>query len=114
MISFFRFQNYLLDAFLKIGIAPDVIRNGRKIILLEIKELQLKFITSNSYLEGNEFQLATQFDINSDHHFFPIHFNKKVNYNYYGPVPPVESFLTLKKSSLSSAIKKFGYFLFLV
>lgn len=111
------FQNYLLDAFLKIGIAPDVIRNGRKIILLEIKELQLKFITSNSYLEGNEFQLATQFGIHFDNHFFPIHFNKKSNYNYSGPIPPIEYFLTfrdtpediLKKNSFFRNLKETNY-----
>jgi hypothetical protein len=75
------------------------VRNGRKIILLEIKELQLKFITSNSYLEGNEYQLATQFEINFDRHFFPIHFNKKNNYNYCGRIPPIQYFLNFRDSA---------------
>jgi G:T-mismatch repair DNA endonuclease (very short patch repair protein) len=89
----FFFQNFILTSFLKIGLIPDVVRNGRRILLLEIKELQLKFITINSYLEGNEFQIAEQFGIKFSKHFFPLHFNKDVNYNYKGSVPNINYFL---------------------
>jgi G:T-mismatch repair DNA endonuclease (very short patch repair protein) len=76
-----------------------VVRKGRKILFLEIKELQLKFIVSNSYLDGNEYQIAEQYEIIFEKHFFPIHFNRNSNYNYVGDVPPLEFFLLFNDTS---------------
>ncbi len=76
-----------------------MVRKGRKILFLEIKELQLKFITSNSYLEGNEHQIAEQYEIIFTKHFFPSHFNSTINYNYCGDVPNLDFFLTFNDST---------------
>jgi G:T-mismatch repair DNA endonuclease (very short patch repair protein) len=90
---FFYLQNYLLNAFLSIGVTPNVVRKGRKILFLEIKQLKLKFITSNAYLEGNEYEIAEQYNLKFTKHFFPMHFNQTINYNYKGKIPNLEMFL---------------------
>ncbi len=83
---------------MNIGITPNTVRKGRKILFLEIKQLQIKFVISNSYLEGNEYQIAQQYEIDFTKHFFPVHFNSHLNYNYKGDVPELDFFLLFTDS----------------
>jgi hypothetical protein len=62
---------FVLKSFLSNGFAPTVIRNGRKILVIEIKLLNLRFITSNAYLSGNEYEISQNFNIKFDQHFLP-------------------------------------------
>jgi G:T-mismatch repair DNA endonuclease (very short patch repair protein) len=97
-VFFSYFQNYLLTAFLNIGITPNVVRKGRRILFLEVKQLHLKFITSNAYLEGNEYEIAEQYNVKFTKHFFPSHFNQNINYNYKGEIPSLDTFLLFSDS----------------
>jgi hypothetical protein len=47
----------------EIGLAPHVVRNGRKVFLIEIQELGIKFLRSNNYFDGNVYQIAKLFKI---------------------------------------------------
>jgi len=77
----------LLKAFIRTGFCPVVVRNGRKILVLEIKPLQLRFITSNTYFDGNEYEFAQFNDIIFDKYYFPKLFLQSKNFNYEGDIP---------------------------
>ena len=68
---------YLLKGFLDFGFLPEVIRKGRQILLLEIKQLGLRFLTSSSYIEGDEYEIADQFNCPFEKHLFPYKFLNK-------------------------------------
>jgi hypothetical protein len=68
------FLTALLKAFLLNGFCPKIVRQASKILVLEIKPLKTRFITSNAYLNGNEIELAQQFNINFEYNFFPFKF----------------------------------------
>ena len=83
----------LLRAFVRNGFCPTIVRNGRKILLMEIKPLSLRFITSNSYFEGNEYDLANQYELIYNKIYFPSKFDAPENWFYDGIVPNVNYFL---------------------
>jgi hypothetical protein len=85
---------YLLKGFLDFGFLPEVIRKGREILLLEIKHLGLRFLTSTSYIHGNEYEIAHQFDVLYKKHFFPYKFINKFNFDYDGNIPDLNYFLS--------------------
>ena len=85
---------YLLKGFLDYGFLPEVIRKGRHILLLEIKQLGLRFLTSSSYLEGDEYEMAQQFNCYFEKHFFPFKFLSQQNFNYIGTIPNLNFFLS--------------------
>ena len=64
------------------GFAPNILRHNGKILLIEIKQLKIRFLTSNAYLNGNEYQISKHFDLIFDQYYFlsPI-------YSYYLTVP---------------------------
>jgi hypothetical protein len=68
------FLTAILKALLSNGICPKVIRKQNKILVIEIKPLNVRFITSNAYLLGDEYDLARQFEIKFDYYFFPSDF----------------------------------------
>ena len=76
------------------GITPTVIRNGSTIILIEVQQIGLRFLSSNNYLKGNVYEMATQFDIVFSTNYFPKLFIKKTSINYVGYIPPREYFIT--------------------
>jgi hypothetical protein len=85
----------ILRTLLKNGFCPVIVRNGRKILVLEIKALNLRFITSNSYFDGNEFEVANQYSLNFNQHFFPTKFLLPQNINYEGKVPQIQFFFSI-------------------
>ena len=85
----------LLTAFLRNGICPTVIRNGRKILVMEIKINNLRFITSNSYFNEDEYDLASQYEIGYDKIYFPKQFMKIQNFDYRGQIPHFKYFASL-------------------
>ena len=69
------------------GFCPDVIRKGNSIIMIGIQELDLRFLSSNYYIEGTEDELARQFGIAFSPLFFPFDFLKVHSIHYIGKVP---------------------------
>ena len=45
------------------GITPSVLRNDSRIILIEVQQIGVRFLSSNNYLKGNVYEMGTQFDI---------------------------------------------------
>ena len=82
-------MNYLLDEMLKIGFIPNVVRDGRKVFLIEIEELGIKFLRSNNYFNGNEYQIAKLFDVEVQKKFFP---NRFQDFGYKGSIPDSKFF----------------------
>jgi hypothetical protein len=75
------FQNALIRGFLRNGFLPNVIQNGRDILFMELKSMNLRFLCSNSYFSGNEFELGQMLNINSEPVYFPESFNVPSNFN---------------------------------
>ena len=85
---------YLLRGFLDFGFLPEVIRKGRQILLLEIKQLGLRFLMSSSYINGDEYEIANQFNCIYEKHMFPFKFLAKENFDYIGNIPNLHFFLS--------------------
>ena len=84
---------YLLKGFLDYGFCPEIIRKGRRILVLEIKHLNLRFLTSGAYIDGTEYEIARQFEIPFKKVCFPQRFIAKENFNYSGNIPDLKYFL---------------------
>ena len=82
-----------MKGFLEHGFCPTVIRKGRKILVIEIKALGIRFLTSNAYLTGNEYTISEQFDIKFDSHFIPNQLIHRDNFDYEGIIPKLKYFL---------------------
>lgn len=83
----------LLKAFLDNGICPNVIRKNSNIMVLDIPELSIRFINSNNYLSGDEYEIATQFDIHVQNRiYFPQRFLLPTNLDYSGTIPDLKYF----------------------
>ena len=71
-------------------------RKGRNILLLEIEELSIRFLATNNYVKGTEFELANQFNISCTEFFFPENFIFRKNFDYIGERPSAEFFFLTK------------------
>lgn len=69
-----------------------MVRDGKRIFLLEIKDIGVKFLRSNNYWPGNEDDLRKQFKIDVEKTFFPVFFNQDINYSYSGIIPDEKYF----------------------
>jgi hypothetical protein len=87
-------QNYntILSAFIENGFCPKVIQNGRKISFMEVENFNLRFLTSNSYLEGTEFELAKLYNFELGQYFFPEKLQYPQYFDYNGKVPSIHNF----------------------
>ena len=102
-----------MKGFLEHGFCPTVIRKGRKILVIEIKALGIRFLTSNAYLTGNEYTISEQFDIKFDSHFIPNQLIHKDNFDYEGIIPKLKYFLgtfdsNAEKEAKIQYVSKFG------
>ena len=91
--------NFILESLLDLGLAPEIVRNGKNIYLLSIPQIQVKFIRINNYLSGNEFDIARQFNIDFELHFFPDKLNNCDHINFEGEIPDLNFFLNFSDSS---------------
>jgi hypothetical protein len=85
----------LIRGFLQNGFAPNVIQNGRSILFMELKSLNLRFLRSNSFFTGTEIQLSKTFSLNIEPFYFPESFNVPTNFNYCGNIPDVSYFYSI-------------------
>jgi len=97
----------LLKGFADHGFCPNIVRKGKNIMLLEIPELNIRFLNSNNYVVGSEFEIASQFDLLSDPIiYFPHKFFTVDNTNYQGQIPSIINFQTFFDSSESRKNKE--------
>ena len=61
-------------------------------------QLHIRFIASNNYVSGNEYDLGKQFDISFVPQFFPEILISKNNFEYQGTVPNVANFYNFNYS----------------
>jgi hypothetical protein len=101
-------QNYncILSFFIQNGFCPKVIQNGHKIIFMEIPNLNLRFITSNSYVDVSEFDLAKQYDIPFDPFYFPENLNSTQLLTLDGTIPSYKHFWNFSDSDTEKRNKK--------
>ncbi len=69
-----------------------MVRDGKRIFLLEVKDLSIKFLRSNNYWPGNEDDLSKQFNLKTETTYFPTFFNHPKNYSYSGTFPDTKYF----------------------
>ncbi len=93
------FQNYVIEELINFGVFPQVVRDGKRIFLLEIKDAAIKFLRSNNYWPGNEDELAKQFNIEYEKTFFPTFFNQETNFDYCGEIPNEDYFFEFSDST---------------
>ena len=54
------------------GVCPNVIKQkGNILLVIEIPEVFVRIVASNNYINGDEFELATFFNLTYIPHFFP-------------------------------------------
>ena len=75
------------------GFIPTCVRKGPRLLLLMIEELQLRFIATNNYIDGNEYKLAKHFGLEMTTNYFPLKFLKSENFNYFGETPDFTFYL---------------------
>jgi G:T-mismatch repair DNA endonuclease (very short patch repair protein) len=80
---------------LSAGLSINVIRDGRKIFVVEIKDLSIQFVRSNNYFNGDEFYLATMFEIPNKRMFFPFRFK---DFGESCTIPNIGLFIDFKDS----------------
>ena len=98
----------LLHLFVGNGICPNILRRGNNILLLEIKESKLRFLSSNTYVLGNEFSLINQFKLPLLQKFFPNKFLVEENLNYIGQIPSHDFFISqFRPANENDAILKY-------
>ena len=59
---------------------------------MEIQIIGLRFITSNSYFNVDEYELAKQYEICFNRQYFPKAFINVLNFDYEGCVPDIKYF----------------------
>ena len=99
------FQLFLLRLFASRGIIPTVVRKGCQVILLTIEEMKLRFLTSNTFIAGNEKDLSRHFNLSCADVSFPKSFLALSNLQYKGE-PPDFSYYTSPTDSNEEQIKK--------
>jgi hypothetical protein len=100
----------ILKTFISNGFIPTCIRNHQNIILLEIKAFKIRFLSMNQYLNGTIYDIAKQFDIQFDQHFFPSSILLTNNINNY-TIPSDNCFFTpfdneIEKTQKTEFLKK--------
>jgi hypothetical protein len=90
-------------------VKPDVIQKGRKVFLLELPGIKVRFINFSSYVSGTLGDLKKQFCISQSLHFFPQSWNQNKNYFYEGSLPPLNDFFEFNDSEDDRKAKTFFY-----
>jgi hypothetical protein len=95
---------YFADALVTIGFLPKIIRIHQRIVLLDIKEIGIRFIDSDMYLDCSLRELATKHQWKLP--YFPLRLNKPSYYTYTGLPPKVEDFLLFEDSKTEQNKKR--------
>lgn len=100
------FYEQLLNELLNQGIQPKIIMNGCSIYLLTIEALNMRFLLSNMYFDGSEYDILALFDKKIERYFFPEKFNSLDNFEYKGAIPNLHYFIDFKDSQDEIAKKE--------
>jgi len=63
------------------------------ILVIEINDVNVRIVSSNNYVPGDEFELANFFNIDYDEHWFPYNILSVESLHYYGPIPTFTDFI---------------------
>jgi len=94
------FLKKLTSELIELGVCPKLINDVGKTIMLEIKQLKLRFITSEMYHLTSNLDETIRKDNCINEHYFPVLFNQKQNYTYADKIPNIELFVELSDSLL--------------
>lgn len=84
-------QNWAVNEGYKIGADFKAVSNGCKLMLMQFRKFQIRFIDSISFMTLPLRVLPATFDIDEcKKGYFPHFFNTKQNQNYIGKIPPRE------------------------
>ncbi|XP_028517608.1 uncharacterized protein LOC110247906 [Exaiptasia diaphana] len=84
-----KFDGYFILSYLnKQGICPSVIMNGGKILSIDVREQNIKFLDSMAFLPMRLSAFPKTFGFDElKKGYFPHHFNTPNNQSYIGPLP---------------------------
>jgi|LakMenEpi03Aug12_release.lakeMendotaPanAssembly.Ray.scaffolds.fasta_scaffold08612_13 G:T-mismatch repair DNA endonuclease (very short patch repair protein) len=102
------FLKHLTSILTKHGICPKLINDVGKIILLEITQLKIRFVTTEMYHFDQALQTEIMKKFAIKDHFFPYSINKPENYSYIGQMPTLNKFIDLSDSE--SIVQKKTFF----
>ena len=92
----------ITNALLNVGLMPEIIFAGGKLMYIEIPRIEVRFVDSFNFLVMPLASFPKAFGLNLDTHhraqeltkgFFPHLFNTRANQEYVGPLPPRECFI---------------------
>ena len=93
------FLKKLTTELINLGICPKLINDIGKVILLEISQIKLRFVTTEMYHLDTKFDEIIIKEKSLNEHFFPNMFNRTEHYTYIGLVPDNKYFIELSDSS---------------
>lgn len=99
----------ILEAFLSIGVTPNIIQKNLSLHSLEIDFLKTRFLNGSSFLTGTVEEICLQFDVPFEPNYFPENFNCQENYNYSGSNPDVKQYFLFNDSKLERE-KKIAFY----
>ena len=76
------------------GIVPNCLKAESAFILIEIEEMNIRFLSHQNYLPGCIYDISKQFDITFMPNYFPATMLHLENLNYCGHIPTYEAFLS--------------------
>lgn len=101
--------DYIEMQVIKHGLTPNTFFKGSKIFALEIKSLHTRFLNSNNFIQGSEYELAKQQNIDFEMLFFPYSLNDYERYNYCGDLPDFNYFIEFSDSENDIQCKQLFY-----
>lgn len=82
-----------MEILTSVGICPNVLKqSGNMLLVIEITEANVRIVSSNNYVPGDEFELGELFCIDYVTHFFPYKLLLKENFDYVGQYPSFDNF----------------------
>ena len=96
----------VMNCILKLNWPPILIKKGNNFVLLQTKCQNLFFLNASNYFKGDYVELAEQFCIDENPHFFPYRLNIPTNYELNGHIPDLSNFEELLDSEKITAKKK--------
>ena len=99
----------ILEAFLSLGVTPNIIQKNLSLHSLEIDFLKSRFLNGSSFLSGTVEEICLQFNVAFEPSYFPENFNCQENYNYSGTYPDVQQYFLFTDSKLERE-KKIAFY----
>lgn len=86
--------HFIKEALSRLGMQYEYIPNGHKIMELKILKLGIRIIDSVNFIQCRLSDFPEMFDLGDVcKGLYPYAFNTRENWNYVGPMPPLELFL---------------------